>query len=293
MNCHCNMNSTLTCYRRIASDLTYGQCVGHGNASNRCSANETKPTGYQQFCFNCETSKQGFRSACKLCHDNYRKKYYYTGRSWKPNKCTTCICVEGKIKCVYDVPKVIYMPGFAARCTNCNLTRFISYFPCKSCWNYMTGKWYASGASWWINKCFICQCFAGKTFCRKEGISFVIRKGVRYLHLNPLCKNCRTYKLIDYVRKHQCKVCNDAHNEVIRLHKEMFRVRNDAFCNCNDGRIECMKRVNAEIARIFRLPKIRPVCNHCSADDIKKLKEAKGNCSDLLNTVKSALFELM
>ena len=251
-------------------------CISTGSMPNNCSTNGTIPNGYQQFCYNCKTNTNIFKQSCISCLDNYNKKRYFNKKIWKPNTCTVCSCVVGKTRCSYRVPKAAYLPWFRARCTNCNLQNFIKRFPCKSCKNVLKGNTYASGRSWWMNKCFICQCFGGRTFCRKEGFSKSIKNGVANIRFFPLCRSCGTYKLINYMRQYQCKICKDVHHELIRLHKEVFMIRFDISCKCYDGIIQCQKQLSQETANIFGIPTSFTVCRNCTAPDIKRLKERKG-----------------
>lgn len=263
MKCHCNDNSTITCRRPAIARPSGNQCKSHGSD---CLANQTAPVLYKQFCVNCQTMSPSFKGGCRTCEDNYNKKYVYEQEVWKVNKCTICSCRRGGgIKCFYPAPKVAYLPRLRASCNNCNLKKFIRSYPCKKCKNFVTGQVYGSGSFWQINKCFICQCFAGRTYCRKEGTR------------EPLCKSCVTYKLIKYMRKYQCKVCNDNHNDLIRLHKETFMLRRDVRCKCNDGRIQCKKLMEADLANRFRLMNISSFCDNCSAENIKQMQKLTGN----------------
>lgn len=269
MYCQCNANASLTCFRSVTPISPYRLCISDGNRSV-CSTNETPPSQFKQFCFNCETTKAQFRTACNFCRDNYRGKSYYSGQRWNPNRCTLCLCINGKTKCIYFYKWVEYLPRFRPRCMNCNIKTFVRRYPCKPCKNYVTGRRYQSGSTWWINRCFICLCFVGRTYCRREGR--IVKNGVQTSY--PLCARCNTYKLINYMRINQCKICKDDYHRLIRLHKETFLITYNVKCRCNDGIIQCNRTVSEAARGMFYIPSV--ACYNCSSIDIKNLKEAKG-----------------
>ena len=271
LSCHCNANVTLTCYRGASQTLSLKQCPSKGNTSSVCSS---RVTLLKEFCFNCETNRTEFRTACSTCNDTYRAMTYYNGMTWNPNKCTRCQCTNGRMICTYLYQRVRYLPRFVTRCINCNLAKFIRRFPCKPCYNYVTRRRYQSGSVWWINKCFVCLCFGGRTFCRREGR--IVKNGLQTSKSYPLCRRCNAYRLIKYMRKYRCKICRDDYHMLVRLHKETYQIAYDVVCRCNDGVIQCSKTVSEKIRRQFTVPAFIG-CYNCSTVDIKNLKEAEGN----------------
>ena len=209
--------------------------------------------------------------ACMRCFDDYNAKFYYHREEWNPSSCITCNCRKGYTNCTYQYEKTAYMPKFKARCRKCNTTDFVRAYPCISCMNYVTGRNHSSGSTWWINSCFICMCFRGRTYCRREGKIATINDAQSSQNY-PLCRRCSTYKLFSYMRRFQCKICRDDHNRLIRLHNETFYITYSVVCRCRDGVIQC----NITIAGAAREMSTAIACNNCSTINIKNLMEPKG-----------------
>ena len=274
MSCKCNANGTLTCYRSVAP-IPSRQCSTNGTSTRLCFTRQTSTTNFTQFCFNCDTSRIEFKMACIFCNDDYNAKSYYNGESWNPSSCISCNCRNGRANCFYRYYRSAHFPKLKASCTNCNIRNFVRANSCRSCRNYVTGRTYSSGSTWWINSCFICMCFRGRTFCRREPKTFAFSGGRLSLSF-PLCRSCATYKLISYMRRFQCKICRDDHNKMIRLHNETFYIAYNAVCRCRDGVIQCTSTITGAAKEMFYVGSKITACSHCSANDIRSLKEGKG-----------------
>ena len=274
MSCKCNANGTLTCYISTVP-MPSRPCATNGSSTSACLSKEAPPMQVKQFCFNCYTSKRAFILACIPCFDDYNAKFYYDGEEWNPTSCITCKCRRGNTRCTYQYEKAPYMPSFKARCRKCSTASFVRTYPCTSCTNNVTGRIHSSGSVWWINSCFICMCFSGRTYCRREG-RIASKDGTQSLQYYPLCRRCTAYKLMSYMKQYQCEVCKDDHNKLKRLHNETFYINYNVVCRCRDGVIQCNSTIAGAAKEMFYVGSTTIACNNCSAEDIKNLKEAKG-----------------
>ena len=167
---------------------------------------------------------------------------------------------------------------------SCVVASFIKKYPCKKCYDFMTRKWYNEGKIWGINKCFVCQCFAGRKYCARDRLP-IVKNGILTYRSAPWCPNCNRRKLLSYIRKFKCKICIDNVQHKIRLHKELFRISWNTTCSCYDGVIKCMKRVSSDVASQFFLSR-ELTCVKCQKSQMKRFMNEKGmkpcNCKQYI-----------
>lgn len=250
------------------------RCVCEANSSITCYRNDQSLSKERQICSNCNMRSTSLQTACKTCLDNYKNRNYYSGEGWKPDGCTIASCLSGKITCKHAVPRVSLFRPLSRLSRNCVVASFIKRYPCKKCYDFMTRKWYNDGKTWGINKCFVCQCFAGRIFCGRDKLPLV-RMGILTYRSVRWCPYCNRRRRLSYIRKYECKICIDNVHHKIRLHRESYRISWNTTCSCYDGVIACKKTVSFKVAMQFHLSR-ELTCVKCQTSQMKRFLNEKG-----------------
>ncbi|KAJ8371934.1 hypothetical protein AAFF_G00298460 [Aldrovandia affinis] len=88
---------------------------------------------------------------------------FLAAESWKPNTCSSCVCLDGKIHCFSESCPLVSCPRPILRkgqccpyCVEDTASRAVCHF---------SGKTYADEERWDIDSCTHCYCLQGQTLC--------------------------------------------------------------------------------------------------------------------------------
>ncbi|XP_030412958.1 cysteine-rich motor neuron 1 protein [Gopherus evgoodei] len=106
------------------------------------------------------SSNESMPSYCK----NDEGDIFLTAESWKPNVCTSCICMDGVISCYSESCPPVSCERPVLRKGQCCPYCIEDTIPKKVVCHF-SGKTYADEERWDIDSCTHCYCLQGQTLC--------------------------------------------------------------------------------------------------------------------------------
>lgn len=106
------------------------------------------------------SSNVSMPSYCK----NDEGDIFLTAESWKPNVCTSCICMDGVIRCYSESCPPVSCERPVLRKGQCCPYCIEDTVPKKVVCHF-NGKTYADEERWDIDSCTHCYCLQGQTLC--------------------------------------------------------------------------------------------------------------------------------
>ncbi|XP_053158940.1 cysteine-rich motor neuron 1 protein isoform X1 [Hemicordylus capensis] len=106
------------------------------------------------------SSNESMPSYCK----NDDGDIFLTAESWKPNVCTSCICMDGEISCYSESCPPVSCDRPVLRKGQC-CPYCIEDITSKKAVCHFNGKTYADEERWDIDSCTHCYCLQGQTLC--------------------------------------------------------------------------------------------------------------------------------
>ncbi|XP_052661755.1 cysteine-rich motor neuron 1 protein isoform X1 [Harpia harpyja] len=106
------------------------------------------------------SSNESMPSYCK----NDEGDIFLTAESWKPNVCTSCICMDGVIRCYSESCPLVSCERPVLRKGQCCPYCIEDTVPKKVVCHF-SGKTYADEERWDIDSCTHCYCLQGQTLC--------------------------------------------------------------------------------------------------------------------------------
>ncbi|XP_009701212.1 PREDICTED: cysteine-rich motor neuron 1 protein [Cariama cristata] len=106
------------------------------------------------------SSNESMPSYCK----NDEGDIFLTAESWKPNVCTSCICMDGVIRCYSESCPPVSCERPVLRKGQCCPYCIEDTVPKKVVCHF-SGKTYADEERWDIDSCTHCYCLQGQTLC--------------------------------------------------------------------------------------------------------------------------------
>ncbi|NXG82914.1 CRIM1 protein, partial [Stercorarius parasiticus] len=106
------------------------------------------------------SSNESMPSYCK----NDEGDIFLTAESWKPNVCTSCICMDGVIRCYSESCPPVSCERPVLRKGQCCPYCIEDTVPKKVVCHF-NGKTYADEERWDIDSCTHCYCLQGQTLC--------------------------------------------------------------------------------------------------------------------------------